>query len=172
MEDACGLQFSVLLTVAVRLATLLEFIAVWGTRDRGDLPLAWLRFQIDGGHVLFRVTVRAFKEALGRVGKTTVEEMSDMVDGLWVEVLIALGLPKEVVCPVVIDEAQVLTSTSTRYSHVTDRTVRVPVQGLQTLCLCCTNSLGADVSGFAVTFQVPCLFPVIAEDVASSGGSV
>jgi hypothetical protein len=125
LEDVCRLQFSVLLTVAVRLATLLQFIAAWGTRDLGSLPLAWLRFQMDGGHVLFRVTVSAFKEALGRLGKTTVPGMSDMVDGLWDEVRETLGLPLETLCPVVIDEAQVLTSARARYSHV-------HVQGIHT----------------------------------------
>jgi hypothetical protein len=145
MEDACRLQFSVLLTVAVRLATLRQFIAAWGTRDLGSLPLAWLRFQMDGGHVLFRVTVSAFKEALGRLGKTTVSGMSDMVDGLWNKVLNALGLPLETWCPVVIDEAQVLTSARARYSHVTDRAVRVPEQGFRP-CACAARTALARTS--------------------------
>ncbi len=124
--DTSGLQFSVLLSVAVRLASLLKFIALWGRRDRRELPLAWLRFQMDDGHDLFKVIVSAFLESLEEAGKTTVSGMSGMVALLWDEVRETLGLPLETLCPVVVDEAQILTKTRYSYSHVTDTPVRAP----------------------------------------------
>ena len=79
---------------------------------------------MDGGHVLFEVIVRAFQAKLDEAGKTTVKGMLDMVKLLWEEVRETLRLPLEALCPVVVDEAQILTKT--RYSHVTDTAVRVP----------------------------------------------
>jgi hypothetical protein len=123
-KAVCGLQFSVLLSVAVRLATLLEFITLWGTRDLGGLPLAWLRFQMYGGHATLMETGLAAKNALFARGVTTVPGMTDAVKGLWVEIRRKLRLPLGTVCPVVIDEAQVLAKTE--YPHVVDQTVRAP----------------------------------------------
>jgi hypothetical protein len=169
-KAVCGLQFSVLLSVAVRLATLLEFITKWGTRDPVGLPPAWLHFQMDGGHVLLKALGQAAKGALHSRGVATVTGMSDTVDGLWEQVRRKLRLPGEAMCPIIIDEAQVLAKTE--YPHVADVAVRVPVKGLQTVGLCCRDSLGTDIHAFAALSQAPCLSPVIAENLAGSGSCV
>ena len=123
-KDVCGLEFAVLLSVAVRLAALLQFIAVWESRDRAALPLAWLRFQLGDGHALFENVVAAVKAALSTQGWTTVKEMSATVIMLWTEVRKQLTLPAGTVCPIVVDEAQILAETD--YSHITDTAVRSP----------------------------------------------
>jgi hypothetical protein len=124
-KSVCGLQFSVLLSVAVRLATLLVFMDCWGTVDKAGLPLAWLRFQMHGGHALFMSIGLDVKRGLFSEGKTTVMGISDTVRLLWREARTKLALSTEAVCPVVVDEAQVLANTD--YPHVDNPKVLVPL---------------------------------------------
>jgi hypothetical protein len=77
-----------------------------------------------GGHATFMETGLAVKNALFARGVTTVPGMTDAVKGLWVEIRRKLRLPLGTVCPVIVDEAQVLAKTE--YPHVVDQTVRAP----------------------------------------------
>ena len=122
--EVFGLQFSVLLAVAVRLATLREFIEHWEAleMDQYDLPLAWLRFQMGGGPALFKSVGHAVKRAMMTQGVPEVSALLEVVSDLWGDIATVLGLPLDSKCPVVIDEAQILTQTV--YARVEDKAVR------------------------------------------------
>ncbi len=125
-DEVRGLQVCVLLCIAVRLAVLLEFVDCWGERDPGDLPQAWLRFQLAGGAALFATIGRAVRQVLYSAGKTVLTFVMDIVIDLWRTIMGGAALSSKAEprlrCPVVIDEAQILTKT--RYPHIWDPKVR------------------------------------------------
>lgn len=114
--DVSGLQFSVLLSVVVRLGYLCRLIESWGVgTDCSDLPLAWLRFQLDGGPSMFHEAARALKAQMDISGVTSITVMMRVLETLWGQIRDSLHL-RGTLCTIAIDEAQILTS----YSHTND----------------------------------------------------
>lgn len=119
-----GLQFSVLVSLAARLAVLSIFMEVWAAASapRDGLPLAWLRFQLDGGHHVCDKVVTQAKDVMEAQGVTTVSTMVEVVQRLWAGVQSALDLDSSSALSVAVDEAQILAKTW--YNHPEDPAVR------------------------------------------------
>ncbi len=110
MEDdrlpARWLQFEVLSATAIRLVSLLSFIKQWTSEgnDLGDVPLAWLRYQLDGGPDSFR---SAFATRLFPAWDGCLDTGLNEVQLLWLDVQTAMKTPTAK-GNVALDEAQML----------------------------------------------------------------
>lgn len=131
MRDVCGLQFSVLLSTVVRLASLLQFIEMSATEEvRSDLPLAWLRFQLDGGPAMFEEAGFDFKRQQLSRRPASVLVMMEVLRSLWGRIRDCLSLPLDTLCTVAIDEAQVLSRHQYTHEHDTSVSARVSCHAL------------------------------------------
>jgi hypothetical protein len=125
-DGAMCLQFLVFSATAIRLAALLQFIDTWMKRGRAkeELALAWLRYQLDGGPVVFLAALSRVLESTTWQGASRLATLADAITAVthtWSDVVSVSGLRPDTVCSVAVDEAQVLVASYPDGEHGTVR---------------------------------------------------